>query len=121
MSGEAEDALIEEIENSLREDGGLGFDTASGEDPEPLPASPFRFVLYYLKFYKWPLLAIALFELGQATCQILIPKAVQRLIDSASLITAGPDTSVWALLVDPMKYFVLLNIGILAFSRASGS
>ena len=117
----AEDAFIEEIESSLREDGGLVSLAGPQEPAEALPAHPLRFVLYYLKYYKWPLLTMVLLELGQAACQILIPKAVQRLIDSASAITAGGDTSVWTALASPMKFFVLLNIGILIFSRSSGA
>jgi ATP-binding cassette subfamily B protein len=77
-------------------------------------------VLHYLRYYKWPLLGIVLLELGQAASQILIPKAVQQLIDSAASL---PQTgvSVWTALAGPLKLFVLLNFGILIFSRCSGA
>ena len=65
MANEAEDVFTQEIESSLREDGAVSLDTESA-DPESLPANPLHFVVYYLKYYKWPLLAMALFELGQA-------------------------------------------------------
>jgi ATP-binding cassette subfamily B protein len=93
---------------------------ASAAPPLWLPAHPFRFVLRFLGYYRWALLAMALFELGQAACQILIPKAVQRLIDAVILhdAAAGP---VWPSLAAEMWFFVLLNIGILVFSRSSGA
>jgi ATP-binding cassette subfamily B protein len=65
-------------------------------------------------------MAMALLELGQSACQILIPKAVQQLIDAASALN-GSGGSVWTVLAGPMKFFVLLNLGILVFSRSSGS
>jgi ATP-binding cassette, subfamily B, bacterial len=91
------------------------------ESAETLPAQPLRFVFHYLSYYKWQLLAILLLELGQAACQILIPKAVQRLIDAATVLTHPASGSPWTALAGPMKFFVLLNLGILVFSRASGS
>jgi ATP-binding cassette subfamily B protein len=121
MANEAEDAFIQEIESSLREDGGPGGLSPPAEAAETVPPHPFRFVLHYLRFYRWPLLAMALLELGQAACQILIPKAVQRLIDAASGLAGGSGVSVWTALSEPMKFFVLLNLGILVFSRSSGA
>jgi ATP-binding cassette subfamily B protein len=52
---------------------------------------------------------------------VLIPKAVQRLIDAAAALTARTHDSVWVELADPMTFFVLLNVGILLFSRTSGA
>ena len=121
MANDAEDAFIEEIENSLREDGGLDRFDGSSETPELLPSHPFRFVVHYLKYYWWALSIMASLELGQAACQILIPKAVQRLIDAASAVSDSANQSVWTALAGPMKFFVLLNVGILLFSRSSGS
>jgi ATP-binding cassette subfamily B protein len=95
-------------------------DAAETAAPQPLPARPFRFVLHFLGYYKWALSAMAICELGQAACQILIPKAVQRLID-AVLLHDRASGSVWATLSGPMWFFVVLNIGILAFSRSSGT
>lgn len=118
---EAEDAFIQEIENALRSDGGPGRLSTAPEAAEDLPSQPFRFVLHHLRFYCWTLVAIAVLELGQATCQILIPKAVQRLIDAATALGVGNTQPVWTALAGPLKLFVLLNLGILLFSRASGS
>jgi ATP-binding cassette subfamily B protein len=121
VQDDAEDAFIQEIESSLREDGGLGRLAGPPELAEDLPSHPFRFVLYFLKYFRWPLVAMGLLELGQATCQILIPKAVQRIIDAATALGVGNTQSVWTVLADPLKLFVLLNLGILLFSRTSGA
>src|SRR5262245_1987241 len=113
----SEDLFIEETESLLR-DALPGEESDAGH--EVLPSHPFRFVLHFVNFYKWLLLAIACCELGQAACQILIPKAVQRIIDAASAVNQ-PTESVWTTLAAPMRFFLLLNIGILLFSRSSGA
>src|SRR6187399_795313 len=118
---DAEDAFIQEIEKALRDDGGPSQLAAPPDVAEELPHQPFRFVLHHLRYYRWILISIVLLELGQATCQILIPKAVQRIIDAATALGPGSTQSVWTALADPLKLFVLLNLGILIFSRASGS
>jgi len=117
---EIEEALIREIEESLREGEPAVDDTATDQN-ENLPSNPLRFVLHYLKYYRWPLLTIVALELGQAICQILIPKAVQGVIDSAIPLQGQPNVSIWSALSGPMKFFVILNIGILLFSRCSGA
>jgi ATP-binding cassette subfamily B protein len=89
-------------------------------DTETLPSSPFRFVLHFVAQYKWVVAVMLLLELGQAACQILIPKAIQRLIDAA-LAAEGAAGSIWTMLAEPMTFFVLLNVGILVFSRSSGT
>jgi len=119
MADAAEDIFIEETESWLRDSAdGSGEESESG--PEVLPAHPFKFSLHFVNYYKWLLLAIAFCELGQAACQILIPKAVQRIIDAATAVNQ-PGVSVWTTLASPMRFFLLLNIGILIFSRSSGS
>jgi ATP-binding cassette, subfamily B, bacterial len=118
---DVEEALIREIEESLKDGINPGPADAASDQSENLPSNPFRFVLHYLRHYRWPLLAMVLLELGQAACQILIPKAVQLLIDSAALLRGRPDVSLWTELSGPIKFFVILNIGILIFSRSSGS
>ena len=118
---EAEEAFVHEVERQLKEDGTRDRAGEESQAAEMLPSKPAAFVRHFLAFYKWPLLAMALLELGQAACQILIPKAVQRLIDSAAGLVGTGGQSVWTALAKPMKFFVLLNLGILVFSRSSGS
>src|ERR1051326_6091505 len=104
-----DNAFLQEIEDSLSQDEGLGRLSEPPDTSEVLPSQPFRFVLHYLRYYKWALLAMALCELGQAACQILIPKAVQRLIDAASRLTGGETQSVWTALAGPMKFFLVFH------------
>jgi ATP-binding cassette subfamily B protein len=118
---DAEDAFVHEVERLLRQEGLTGIDDSAVTQPEILPAQPARFVMHFLAFFRWPLLAMFALELGQAACQILIPKAVQRLIDSAVALQGTGAGSVWTALAGPMQFFVLLNVGILVFSRSSGA
>ena len=118
---DVEETIIREIEESLRNGIEPEPAEATSDQVEPLPSNPFRFVLHFLRYYRWALLAMVFLELGQAACQILIPKAVQRLIDSATLLQGRTDVSIWTALAQPLKFFVLLNIGILIFSRCSGA
>ncbi len=114
------DAFIQDIERELRETGIPAADETLRQ-PEPLPTQPLRFVRHFLGYYRWPLMLMACLELGQAACQILIPKAVQQLIDAAVALEGTARGSVWTALAGPMQFFVLLNLGILVFSRASGA
>jgi ATP-binding cassette subfamily B protein len=116
-----EDVFVLEAERLLRERGVAPAEPHDGSIVEALPAQPARFVLHFLAFYTWPLLLMVCLELGQAACQILIPKAVQQLIDSAAALQGTGATSVWTSLAGPMQFFVLLNIGTLVFSRSSGA
>jgi ATP-binding cassette, subfamily B, bacterial len=116
---QAEAALIRDVERTFEPAPGRIPEPAGGAPVVPLPAHPFRFVLHFIGYHRWALMAMALCELGQAACQILIPKAVQQIIDAAIVTdTAG---SVWTTLADPLRFFVLLNLGILVFSRSSGA
>src|SRR4030095_110155 len=104
MADAAEDIFIEEIESSLR-DGGDYASEQSDAGNEVLPAHPFKFVLHFVNWYKWLLIGIASCELGQAACQILIPKAVQRIIDAATAVSQATG-SVWTTLAAPMRFFL---------------
>jgi ATP-binding cassette subfamily B protein len=116
-----EDAFVADVERRLREEGAQREEAGVAPPPEPLPATPLAFVGHFLRFYQWPLLLMFTLELGQAACQILIPKAVQQLIDSAAALAGTEHGSVWTALAGPMRFFLWLNLGILLFSRSSGA
>ena len=97
---EAEESFVRDVERML-EAGGTREPDEESQAPEALPARPAAFVRYFLGFYTWPLVAMALLELGQAACQILIPKAVQQLIDSAAALAGTGGESAWTTLADP--------------------
>ena len=90
------------------------------QDAPPLSRSPWRFALYFYLKARYTLAAIFVFEAGQAACTILLPYAVKEIIDAVTLAKqTGADiftTSSSALIL-----FATLNIGIVLFSRASGT
>jgi ATP-binding cassette subfamily B protein len=85
-----------------------------------LPNKPFKFVMHFLKFYKWPLWLMLFMELGQAACQILIPSAIKKIIDVHGVVVS-PDISIYTQYKGSILYFLYLSLGILLFSRASGA
>jgi ATP-binding cassette, subfamily B, bacterial len=85
-----------------------------------LPDLPFSFLLYFARHYWVGISAMFLFELGQAVCQISIPYAIKELIDSGAHTAKDFDTA-WQMLQAPLQTFVWLSLGILLFSRASGT
>lgn len=91
-------------------------------DPQApaLPRNPFLFALHFIKNYWHLLLLMLALETGQAAFQILIPSAVREIIDTGSKLTGTFDEGMLAL-KPALIYFLLLCLGILIFSRASGS
>ena len=71
---DVEEALIREIEESLKDGINPGPADAASDQSETPPSSPFRFVLHYLRYYQWPLLAMVLLELGQAAVRSSSPR-----------------------------------------------
>lgn len=86
-----------------------------------LPDKPRKFILYFLKFYKWSIGLMFLLELGQAGCQIMIPYAIKKLIDTNTLSGLDPNLSVFSQYREPLTFFISLSVGILLFSRSSGA
>ena len=90
------------------------------DDAPPLSRSPWRFVLHFYLKARIALIAIFLFEAGQAACTILLPYALKEIIDSVTLAndTGAP---VFTTAQNALLLFGLLNLGIVFFSRASGA
>ena len=85
-----------------------------------LPQSPFAFCVRYLRIYGWVVVFILLFEAGQSACSILLPYAIKQIMDTVAAVNAnGGD--LWNLLKTPLWLFAGLNLGVLLFSRASGT
>ncbi len=85
----------------------------------PLPATPFRFVLYFARQYRgWYLLMIAL-ETINSTCGILIPYATGQIIKA---VTQAHEQSLSLVehLKGPLWLFIALAIGEVVFARAGG-
>ncbi|MEE9492312.1 MAG: ABC transporter ATP-binding protein [Gammaproteobacteria bacterium] len=85
-----------------------------------LPRTPWRFALYFYAKIRFALLTIIVFEAMQASCTISLPYAVKQIIDAVTLANeTGVD--VFEAAYEPLKFFALLNLGIVLFSRASGA
>jgi ATP-binding cassette subfamily B protein len=84
-----------------------------------LPATPFRFVLYFVAQYRnWYLLMILL-ETVNSTCGILIPYATGQIIKA---VTQAHEQSLSLVehLKGPLWLFIALAIGEVVFARAGG-
>ena len=84
-----------------------------------LPATPLRFVGYFVREFRWWYLGMILFETVNSTCGILIPYAMARIIRAVTGgHAAGP------LLQGPLLHPLLLFIGLAVVevlaSRAGG-
>ena len=86
----------------------------------PLPATPSKFCFRYIKVYRWGLLFMVIFEAGQAACAILLPYAIKQMMDAVADAKTN-NLDVWANVENSLWLFGLLNLGIVLFSRASGS
>jgi ATP-binding cassette subfamily B protein len=84
-----------------------------------LPATPLRFVGYFLGEFRWWYSAMLLFETVNATCGILIPYAMARIIravtagHAAGPVLTGP-------LLQPLMLFIGLAVVEVLASRAAG-
>lgn len=90
------------------------------EDAPKLPRSPWRFALYFYLTARSRLFGIMVFEAGQAACTIMLPYAIKEIIDA---VNQANETSadVFEASSEALTLFALLNIGVLLFSRASGT
>ena len=90
------------------------------DDAPQLSSSPWRFALYFYLKARQTLLAIFIFEAGQAACTILLPYAVKEIIDAVTQANeSGAD--IFDAATNALILFAILNLGIVLFSRASGA
>src|SRR5262245_28776937 len=93
---------------------------AYAPEAPPLPNSAARFALFFLRFYWLPLTVMVFLEAAQAACQILIPYAIKQIIDATTHF-AGSFEDGLEVLRPSLILFASLSLGILIFSRASGT
>jgi ATP-binding cassette, subfamily B, bacterial len=86
-----------------------------------LPPTPVRFVLHFAwgRYRTW-ILAMVTTEMGNATCGILIPYALNRIITSVTQSQSAPG-AVFTSLRGPLLLFVGLSLGELVLGRATTS
>jgi len=89
--------------------------------PERVPRTPFRFVLYVARArYRVWLSFLLLGEAANATCGILLPFALSRIIGRVTT-TAGSERVSLAVLWPPVLSFMLLCGGELLFGRINAA
>jgi ATP-binding cassette subfamily B protein len=99
-------------------DASTAFQRAPGAPP--LPATPFRFICFFIARYWWWYLSMIALESISSTCSILIPYATGQVIKGAIQAPAQPQ-ALLATLGGPVSLFVALALGELIFSRAGGA
>ncbi len=88
-------------------------------DAPALPATPLRFVGYFVREFRWWYLGMILFETVNSTCGILIPYAMARIIRAVTGSHAHGPLLGGALLQPLIFFFGLAVVEVLA-SRAAG-
>ncbi|MGR8920693.1 MAG: ABC transporter ATP-binding protein [Gammaproteobacteria bacterium] len=85
-----------------------------------LPGTSLAFCLRYARIYRLWVAAMIVFEAGQAACSILLPYAIKQIMEAVAAAQAA-GVAVWELVTDPLWLFAGLNLGVVLFSRASGT
>jgi ATP-binding cassette subfamily B protein len=85
-----------------------------------LPATPLRFLLYFMARFRWWYAGMFLIEACSSTCTILIPYATGQIIRAVTQAHA-PGPALAASLQAPLALFTLLAAGEVIFSRLGGA
>ncbi|MCB9991626.1 MAG: ABC transporter ATP-binding protein [Rhodospirillales bacterium] len=90
------------------------------DKPEDLIIRPFQF--YWKSFwqYPWMMIGILVCEIVQASLLVLMPYAVKQIVGAAEAHdpATGP---LWDSLHDPFMLLIALSVGMMVFSRISGT
>jgi ATP-binding cassette subfamily B protein len=98
----------------------LNFTAAQRAPGTPaLPTTPFRFILFFVRRYRWWYLSIILLETVNATCGILLPYALGRIVKAVTA-SSLPPAQLMLTLHAPLLLFVGLCLGELVFGRLAG-
>ncbi len=89
-------------------------------DAPPLPATPLRFILYFVRKYRWWYLGMVMLEAVNSTCSILMPYATGQIIKAVTQAHGQSQTLIDSL-ARPLWLFVGLGVGEVVFSRAGGT
>lgn len=96
--------------------------------PEPrapgtpdLPATPLRFILYFVRRYRgWYALMVGL-ETATATCSIMLPYALSRILRGVGDTEGEARAATLAALQWPIALFIAFSIGEVVFGRLAGA
>lgn len=90
-----------------------------------LPATPVRFIAWFVGKYRWWYLAMVLLEGVNSTCTILIPYATGKIIKAVTQAVPLHGATAAQTIIDavkgPLWLFAALGIGEVIFSRAGGT
>ncbi|OKH46225.1 ABC transporter ATP-binding protein [Calothrix sp. HK-06] len=84
-----------------------------------LPTTPFRFILYFVNYYRWWYALIIILEAIQATCGIMLPYAIGEIIRAVTRST-GDTKPILDAISQPLMLFTALSVGEVVFERSSG-
>jgi len=94
-------------------------------DAPALPATPLRFIAWFVGKYRWWYLSMVLLEGINSTCTILIPYATGKIIKAVTQVAPLHGATTTQTLIDaltgPLWLFAALGIGEVIFSRAGGT
>ncbi|AFY36180.1 ABC transporter ATP-binding protein [Calothrix sp. PCC 7507] len=84
-----------------------------------LPATPFRFICYFVNQFRWWYVAMVILEVIHATCGIMLPYAIGEIIRS---VTRSPGNSqhIFDTVRQPLILFTALSVGEVVFGRSAG-
>ncbi|HSD38534.1 MAG TPA: ABC transporter ATP-binding protein [Rhodocyclaceae bacterium] len=89
-----------------------------------LPATPFRFILYFVAQYRWRYIGMVLFETLNAVCGIMIPYALSTIIKAVTATNGAIQAhagSVIHNLRGPLLLFFAFSVGEVIFGRLAGA
>lgn len=88
-------------------------------DAPDLPATPFRFICYFVNQFRWWYAAMVILEVIHATCGIMLPYAIGEIIRSVTRST-GDSRHIFDVVRQPLMLFTALSVGEVVFGRSAG-
>ncbi|RCJ32931.1 ABC transporter ATP-binding protein [Nostoc minutum NIES-26] len=88
-------------------------------DAPALPATPFRFICYFVNQFRWWYVLMVILEVVHATCGIMLPYAIGEIIRSVTRST-GDSKSIFDVVSQPLILFTALSVGEVVFGRSAG-
>ncbi|MBH8562077.1 ABC transporter ATP-binding protein [Nostoc sp. CENA67] len=88
-------------------------------DAPNLPATPFRFICYFVSYFRWWYVAMVILEALHAICGIMLPYAIGEIMRGVTRST-GDSRSILEAVSQPLMLFAALSIGEVLFGRSSG-
>ena len=88
-------------------------------DAPDLPATPFRFICYFVNQFRWWYVAAVILEIVHSTSSIMLPYAIGEIIRSVTR-RAGDSKHIFDAVRQPVMLFTALSVSEVVFGRAAG-